>query len=105
MKKFIFTIIALLGILMPNTAWAQDGSEREAYGVILTAENEQYMTLYYDDKKASHAEEGLVVGINELAESSEIMQARRMLSSVIFDQSFADCDTIKSTAGWFAYCM
>ena len=105
MKKFIFTIIALLGILMPNTAWAQDGSEREAYGVILTAENEQYMTLYYDDKKASHAEEGLVVGINELAESSEIMQARRMLTSVIFDQSFADCDTIKSTAGWFAYCM
>ncbi len=61
--------------------------------------------MYYDDKKASREAEGMVVGINELAESPDLIQARRILHSVIFDQSFADCDTIKSTKGWFAYCM
>ncbi len=107
MKKFIFTIIALLGTLMPTSALAQDGSTyREAYAVLkYESENDAYLTMYYDDKKASHAEEGVVVGINELAESPDLIQARRTLHSVIFDQSFADCDTIKSTKGWFAYCM
>lgn len=106
MKKFIFTIIALLGTLIPTSALAQEGAYNEAYAVLkYESENDAYLTMYYDDKKASHAEEGVVVGINELAESPDLIQARRTLHSVIFDQSFADCDTIKSTKGWFAYCM
>ena len=107
MKKFIFTIIALFGILMPTSAAEGDGSTyREAYAVLkYESENDAYLTMYYDDKKASREAEGMVVGINELAESPDLIQARRILHSVIFDQSFADCDTIKSTKGWFAYCM
>ena len=31
MKKFIFTIIALFGILMPNTAWGQITAGDEEY--------------------------------------------------------------------------
>ena len=78
----------------------------EAYAVLkYESENDAYLTMYYDDKKTSHAEEGVVVGINELAESPDLIQARRTLHSVIFDQSFAACDTIKSTKGWFANCM
>lgn len=113
MKKFIYTIIALLGILMPNTAWAaEDDASREAYAVLVMSSAEDgkdgsatdaYLTLYYDDKKAEHTE-GIVVALDNLTGSSEIRQARQSLQSVIFDESFADCRPT-STAGWFTDCI
>ena len=106
MKKFIFTIIALLGIMMPNTTWAEDSSYREAYAVLVmssgedTGKSDAYLTLYYDDKKSEH-NEGVVVDLDKMTESPEIMQSRQYLHSVIFDQSFADCRPT-STKYWFA---
>ena len=112
MKKFIYTIIALLGILMPNNVWAEEiaGSEgtdyNEAYAVLVmssgedTGKSDAYLTLYYDNKKSEH-NEGAVVDLDKMTESPEIMQSRQYLHSVIFDQSFADCRPT-STKYWFA---
>ena len=114
MKKFIFTIIALFGILMPTSAWAQttagdEGSYREAYAVLVQTYAEDgtisdaYITMYYDTKKAEHTE-GTVVGLDELASNQALLQARQQLHSVIFDQSFADARPT-STRFWFGYCF
>lgn len=111
MKKFIFTIIALLGTLIPTSALAQEGAYNEAYGVLVQTYSDDgstlvdsYLTMYYDNKKKEHTE-GIALGLDEMLQDPNMMQARRTLHSVIFDQSFAACDTIKSTKGWFAYCM
>lgn len=105
MKKFIYSIIAMLGILMPTSAWAQttagDESYNEAYVVLqLENENDAWLTLYYDDKKSTHTE-GTAVGLNEMMESPEIMQSRQIIHSVIIDSSFANCRPT-STKMWFA---
>ena len=105
MKKYIYLIIALFGILMPTSAWAQstagDESYTEAYVVLqLENENSAWLTLYYDDKKSTHTE-GTAVGLNEMIESPEIMQSRYIIQSVIIDSSFANCRPT-STKMWFA---
>ena len=110
MKKFIYTIIAMFGILMPTSAWAaEDSSYNEAYAVLVQtygedgALSDSYITMYYDNKKNEHTE-GTVVSIDELAQSQVILQARQTLHSVVFDQSFADCRPT-STRFWFGYCF
>ena len=113
MKRFIYSIIAMLGILMPTSAWAQgttagDESYNEAYAVLVEKIAEdgtgtRYLTLYYDAKKSSHTE-GLVVDLDKMAESPELMQSRQMLNTVIFDESFSNCRPT-STNFWFGYCM
>ena len=108
MKKFIYTIIAMLGILMPTSAWAAEDSYREAYVVLELTQAEDgtvtdsWLTLYYDDLKSTR--KGTVVDLDKMQEEPNIMQAKRSLHSVIIDQSFADCRPT-STKGWFAYCM
>ena len=108
MKKFIYTIIAMLGILLPTSAWAAEDSYREAYAVLeVTADNDgsitdAWLTLYYDDLKSTR--KGTVVDLDKMQEEPNIMQAKRSLHSVIIDQSFADCRPT-STAAWFGYCM
>ena len=110
MKKFIYTIIAMLGILMPTSAWAaEDSGYREAYAVLVQTYAEDgtisdaYITMYYDTKKAEHTE-GTVVALDELASNQALLQARQQLHSVIFDQSFADARPT-STRFWFGYCF
>lgn len=113
MKRFIYSIIAMLGILMPTSAWAQgttagDESYNEAYAVLVEKVAEdgtgtRYLTLYYDEKKSSHTE-GLVVDLDKMTESPELMQSRQMLNTVIFDESFSNCRPT-STNFWFGYCM
>ena len=108
MKKFIYTIIAMLGILLPTSAWAAEDSYREAYVVLELTQAEDgtvtdsWLTLYYDDLKSTR--KGTVVDLDKMMEEPNIMQAKRSLHSVIIDQSFADCRPT-STAGWFGYCM
>ena len=59
MKKFIYTIIAMLGILLPTSAWAAEDSYREAYAVLELTQAEDgsitdsWLTLYYDDLKST----------------------------------------------------
>ena len=111
MKKFIYTIIALLGILMPNTAWAaEDSSYDEAYAVLVQTFSEDgstlvdsYLTMYYDNKKSEHTE-GIAVGLDEMLQEPNILEARRSIHSAIFDESFANCRPT-STNNWFSYCM
>ena len=108
MKKFIYTIIAMLGILLPTSAWAAEDSYREAYAVLELTQAEDgtvtdaWLTLYYDDQKSSR--KGTVVDLDKMTESPEILQTRQQLHSVIIDQSFADCRPT-NTKWWFAYFM
>ena len=112
MKKFIYSIIAMLGILMPTSAWAQttsgDEGYNEAYAVLELTQAEDgtvtdaWLTLYYDNLKSTR--KGTVVDLDKMMEDPNIMQSKRILHSVIIDQSFADCRPT-STAGWFGYCM
>ena len=108
MKKFIYSIIAMLGIMMPTSTWADediaptDGSYNEAYVVLqMNGENDAYLTLYYDDKKSSHTE-GTVVGLNELRETPEIMQSSQIIHSVIIDPTFANA-RLTSTSMMFTH--
>ena len=99
MKKFIYTIIALLGILMPNTAWAQ-----EPYAVL--SDDHTVLTFYYDDQKA--ANNGMDVGPFDNDAYPPVRPTwydqREEITSVVFDSSFSNCTTITSTAWWFYLC-
>lgn len=105
MKKFIFTIIALFGILMPTSAWAAEGTV-EPYAVL--SEDNTTLTFYYDDQKS--ARNGMGVGPftqewdkdkKELVVNSEWYSQRRYITNIVFDISFANCTSITSTSYWF----
>ena len=60
------------------------------------------LTFYYDNLK--EARNGMSVGpFNSSAERGWHEQ-RENITKVVFDNSFADCDTLTSTASWFAEC-
>lgn len=111
MKKFIFTIIALLGILMPSSMQAEasadneDAGEREMYSI----SKADSIVFYYDDKIALRMSDPSVPstalrGVRNLTIEGfreYINEGVINASTVIFDQSFAYCDTITSTQEWF----
>ena len=99
MKKFIFSIIALLGILMPNNVWAEEiaGSEGTAEPYAVLSDDNTVLTFYYDNKKAER--NGMSVGPN-----TAWYNQRLSITRVVFDDSFADCKTLTSTANWFNEC-
>lgn len=105
MKKFIYTIIALLGILMPNNVWAEEiaGSEgtdyNEAYAVL--SEDNTTLTFYYDEQK--EARNGMSVGPFTY-DSERWNNKAESITTVVFDDSFANCTTLTSTAYWFQGC-
>ena len=87
MKKIAFYIIAILAIMMPITVLA----DNEPY-VVLSDDNTK-LTFFYDDQKASR--NGLAVNRNNWSSYKE------QIISVVFDQTFANCETITNTAYWF----
>ena len=99
MKNFIFSIIALLGILMPNTVWAQ-----EPYAAL--SEDNTVLTFYYDDQKASR--NGMDIGPFEYMSyplsHSGWDDLKANITTAKFDASFANCTSITSTAFWFYEC-
>ena len=86
---------------MPNTTWAQ-----EPYAVL--SDDHTVLTFYYDDQKDSR--NGMDVGPfqsiddgNPETVNSGWNSSRETITTVVFDDSFANCNTIKSTAYWFFY--
>jgi len=82
--------------------------EPEAYAAL--SENNTILTFYYDDQKESR--NGMDVGpftiTWEQIDSTYYQRVdsgwdeyREIITKVVFDDSFADCSTITSTAGWF----
>jgi len=105
MKKIAYYIIAIWAILMPSTIMAQS----EPYAVL--SDNNTKLIFYYDDQKA--ANNGMGVGPfdgtydNDLGTyivNSSWFDQRENIATVEFDVSFANCNTITSTAWWFYGC-
>ena len=86
----------MLALLVPMAAGAQ-----EPYAVL--SEENTVLTFYYDDQKA--ARNGMDVWPFEWFEyygvNSGWYKQRKIITRVIFDDSFAGCTTLTSTAYWF----
>ena len=75
------------------------GGEEEPYAVL--SEDNTVLTFYYDDQKAARG--GMDVGpFNGYPEYPE--WSNQKITQAIFDESFANCTTINSTAYWFTSC-
>ena len=73
----------------------------EPYAVL--SDDNTVLTFYYDDQKESR--NGMSVGPFDLPQSRGWYEAKDFITSVVFDDSFADCRTITSTAYWFDQCF
>jgi len=96
----------LLPLVASADVCALQNEEKEPYAV-LSADN-TVLTFYYDDQKA--ARNGMDVG--PFTESYDKdrqryivntgwYEQRESITSVVFDESFANCTTLTSTAYWF----
>ena len=99
MRKLFFSILLML--LVPMVAGAQ-----EPYAAL--SDNNRVLTFYYDDQKANR--NGMDVGPftctgdydrESYTISSGWYEHRESITSVVFDDSFAGCTTLTSTAYWF----
>lgn len=79
--------------------------EAEPYAVL--SDNNTMLTFYYDDQKDARG--GMSVGPfdynrDEITVNSGWVNQRETITTVIFDDSFANCTSLTSTAHWFWYC-
>ncbi|MBO4735072.1 MAG: BspA family leucine-rich repeat surface protein, partial [Paludibacteraceae bacterium] len=76
------------------------GIEPEPYAVL--SDNNTVLTFYYDTNKNAYRNAmsvGPFTGSSDRGWDSQ----RESITSVIFDESFANCTTLTSTADWFFY--
>ena len=83
--------------------------EVENYGVVAVVEpyavlsdNNSVLTFYYDDQKANRR--GMSVGPFTYDGQTSWYNSHSTISTVVFDNSFAECTTLTSTAWWFYDC-
>ena len=72
----------------------------EAYAVL--SDSNSVLTFYYDDQKVARG--GMSVGPFESAGDRGWHSACGSITTVIFDDSFASCTNLNSTAYWFREC-
>ena len=78
-------------------------SAQEPYAVL--SEDKTVLTFYFDENKESNG--GMDVGpftITDYGVNSGWSSNRKKITEVVFDDSFANCTSITSTAGWFYDC-
>lgn len=104
MKKLLSTILLSLAMLMPTALWAQSlagdsAIVAEAYVVLSTDSTGSTLTFYYDDQKENRegwmpmGQDGTNITWTNYAQG---------ITKVVFDESFANCTTLTSTASWFS---
>ena len=94
MKKFYLLFLLMLLPLMASA------DEKEAYAVL--SDNNTMLTFYYDDQKA--ARNGMDIGpFSGYPDFQSWYAQRESITSVVFDDSFANCTTLTSTAYWFYF--
>ena len=93
MKKYLFSIICTL---LPMIAWAQ-----EPYAIMI--DENTAIEFRYDNEKAARG--GMDIGPFSSEEERPWNSYVDGIYSVIFDESFANCTTITSTAYWFSWCQ
>ena len=100
MKTILSTLFLLLSALMPTTLWAQElaGDEAiEPYAAL--NEDSTMLTFYYDAKKTER--DGMSVGPFTSDTGRGWHSARKTITQVVFDDSFADYTGLTSTNLWF----
>ena len=98
MKKSLLTILCTL---LSVFSWAQgttagdEGGSAEAYAVL--SEGNTMLTFYYDANKSSHSG-AMSVGPFYSSSDQAWIDQNESITSVVFDDSFANCTTLTSTA-------
>ena len=87
-------------ILLLLMAAIQGVHAQEPYAV-LSSDNTT-LTFYYDNQKAERR--GMSVGPFSLSNNPSWYDQCGSITSVVFDDSFANCTSITSTALWFCAC-
>ena len=72
----------------------------EPYAVL--SDNNTVLTFYYDDQKVARG--GMDVGPFTRQGTRGWNQASGSITTVVFDESFANCTSITSTSWWFSMC-
>lgn len=91
-----------------NDRMSQLREEVENYGVAVVepyavlSDNNSVLTFYYDDQKANRR--GMSVGPFTYDGQTSWYNSHSTISTVVFDNSFAECTTLTSTAWWFYDC-
>ena len=79
---------------------ADYGKINEPYAVL--SENNTVLTFYYDKKKSDRG--GMELNPFSSEQSSPWYNQRESITTVVFDESIANCTTLTSTAWWFWHC-
>ena len=95
-RQLLLFVIMLVAVIMPMKLWAADGNP-EPYAVL--SDNNTKLTFFYDDQKA--VRNGMDIMSNDYP---SWYSQRESITRVIFDDSFAGCTTLTSTAYWFYGC-
>lgn len=93
----LFKTLLLLTVLL---LFVSNLQAQEPYAVL--SEDNTTLTFYYDDSKESR--NGMGVGPFTPSVNSGWYAQRKSITTVVFDDSFADCTSITSTAFWFWGC-
>ena len=99
-KQLLLFVTLLMAVIMPMKLWAADGNP-EPYAVL--SDNNTKLTFFYDDQKDARG--GMGVGpfedLGSSGVSTEWYGNKSTITTVVFDDSFANCTTLTSTAYWF----
>ena len=99
-KQLLLFVTMLMAVIMPMKLWAADGNA-EPYAVL--SDNDTKLTFFYDTDKDARG--GMGVGpfedLGSSGVSTEWYGNKSTITTVVFDDSFANCTTLTSTAYWF----
>ena len=102
-KRLLSLMLMVITVTLPTTLLAQATAGDEAaepYAVL--SDNNTVLTFYYDDQKTTR--NGMSVGPFAAETDRGWDEYKGNINTAIFDDSFANCSTITSTAYWFASC-
>ena len=104
MKRLLSLILVMLAITWPTTLLAQSTAgdkDAEAYAVL--SENNTVLTFYYDNQKA--ARNGMDIGPFTYEAARGWNAYMNEITTVVFDDTFANCTSITSTEKWYSGCL
>ena len=106
MKKFYLLFLSMLLPLVASAdVCALQNEEKEPYAVL--SEDNTVLTFYYDDQKAARngMDVGPFYGYSDTEDYDDDFPSwngqKESITKVVFDESFANCTTLTSTAYWF----
>ena len=98
-RQLLLFVTMLMAVIMPMKLWAADGNA-EPYAVL--SDNNTKLTFFYDDQKEARG--GMSVGPFYIDNYPSWYNQRESITTVVFNDSFANCTTLTSTAYWFSGC-